>query len=114
MYSHTTNRHRWGAAAVLAASLAWAVVAPAGENPAPAYQVSSIPAESVLIEPPKLPDLSPYTAEAASARIVRKPTGNVVLKRMIGPNQLVEFTGGDERLREWVKRREAARGLSVD
>ena len=104
MYLHTRNRHRWVAGLVLAGSLAWAVVAPAGEHAAPAYQVSSIPAEPLLIDPPKLPDLSPYTAEAANARIVRKPVGNVVLKRMIGPDQLVEFTGGDERLREWVKR----------
>ena len=30
--------------------------------------------------------------------------GQVVVRGMLEQNPLVEFTGGDERLREWVKR----------
>ncbi|WP_437880546.1 mannuronan 5-epimerase AlgG [Pseudomonas sp. LRF_L74] len=75
-------------------------------QPAPdqAYQVSSTPAEALEVTPPKMPDLTPYTAEAVYSKIVSKPAGSIVVRRMLEQNPLVEFTGGDERLREWVKR----------
>nr|WP_043307509.1 mannuronan 5-epimerase AlgG [Pseudomonas sp. ML96] len=68
------------------------------------YRVSSAPAEPLHMEAPKLPDLTPYTPEAVQAKIQRKPAGSIGLQRMIGMDQLSEFTGGDQRLREWVSR----------
>lgn len=69
-----------------------------------AYRVSSAPAEPLQMDAPKLPDLTPYTAAAIQTKIQTKPAGRVSLQRMIGLDQLNEFTGGDERLREWVSR----------
>jgi poly(beta-D-mannuronate) C5 epimerase len=68
------------------------------------YQVSGTPAEPLEITPPEFPDLTPYTAEAVQAKIVRKPAGTIAVRRMLEQNTLVEFTGGDERIREWLKR----------
>ncbi|WP_252273396.1 mannuronan 5-epimerase AlgG [Pseudomonas subflava] len=68
------------------------------------YRVSSAPAEPLQMDPPKLPDLTPFTPAAVEAKIVRKPAAKVSLQRMTGMDQLTEFTGGDERLREWVSR----------
>ncbi|WP_137817266.1 mannuronan 5-epimerase AlgG [Pseudomonas sp. 2FG] len=110
---HRAFWHRSGAGLALVAGLFWATAGQAGETAAaavfapakqPAYRVSSIPADSLLLPAPTLPDLSPYSAEAVYAKIVAKPAGNIVLRRMLEQNPLVEFTGGDERLREWVKR----------
>lgn len=69
-----------------------------------AYRVSSAPVEPLQLDAPKLPDLTPFTAAAVQARIERKPAARVSSRRMIGMDQLSEFTGGDERLREWVVR----------
>jgi poly(beta-D-mannuronate) C5 epimerase len=89
---------------LLAGGLALAVAAEAAEVKRQAYRVSSIPVESLQREAPRLPDLSGYTAEAVYAKVQAKPAGRVVVRGMIEQNPLVEFTGGDERLREWVKR----------
>lgn len=69
-----------------------------------AYRVSSAPAEPLHMDAPTLPDLTPYTPTAVQAKIQHKPLGQVSIKRMTGLDQLTEFTGGDERLREWVSR----------
>jgi mannuronan 5-epimerase len=69
-----------------------------------AYRVSSAPAEPLQMEAPRLPDLTPFTPESVQAKIQRKPAASVGLQRMIGMAQLREFTGSDERLREWVGR----------
>lgn len=69
-----------------------------------AYRVSSAPAEPLKMDAPKLPDLTPFTPEAVMAKIQSKPAGRISLQRMTGMDQLTEFTGGDERLREWVSR----------
>ena len=89
---------------LLVAGLLWATLGQAGEGRHPSYRVSSIPVESLQREAPKLPDLSPYTPEAVQAKIRTLPAGQVVVRGMLEQNPLVEFTGGDERLREWVKR----------
>ena len=68
------------------------------------YRVSSAPVEPLQLDAPKLPDLTPFTPAAVEARIERKPAALVSVRRMIGLDQLSEFTGGDERLREWVVR----------
>lgn len=77
---------------------------PAAAPDLQSYTVSSTSAEALLQAPPKLPDLTPYSAEAVNAKIISKPAGKVGMQRMIGLNPLIEFTGGDERLRVWVKR----------
>lgn len=74
------------------------------DAPPKAYRVSSAPAEPLQLGAPKLPDLTPFTAETVQAKIQRKPAASVSVRRMIGMDQLTEFTGGDERLREWVSR----------
>ncbi|WP_336139221.1 hypothetical protein, partial [Klebsiella pneumoniae] len=56
------------------------------------------------LDPPKLPDLSGYTAAAVEAKIVRKPGGRASVQRMVQQQPLKEFTGGSNRLAEWVKR----------
>lgn len=89
---------------LLVVGLLWATLGQAGEGRHPSYRVSSIPVESLQREAPKLPDLSPYTPEAVQAKIRTLPVGQVVVRGMLEQNPLVEFTGGDERLREWVKR----------
>ncbi|MDT4808324.1 Mannuronan C5-epimerase [compost metagenome] len=71
------------------------------------YTVSTAPAEQLHLETPKLPDMSGYTAQAVEAKIERKTRGRVVVKRMLQQDALKDFIGGDERLREWVKRQQA-------
>ncbi|WP_371133277.1 mannuronan 5-epimerase AlgG [Pseudomonas sp.] len=89
-----------------------AVVAPT--NP-PLYAVNSIAVDSLLLAAPQLPDLKPYSAEAVYAKIKPKPAGTVVVRGMLKENALAEFTGGDERLREWVKRQgETPQAIFID
>lgn len=68
------------------------------------YTVSSAPIEPLRMDKPKLPDLSGYTAEAVAAKVKHTPGGKVVVRRMLQQVELQDFIGGDERLREWVKR----------
>ena len=53
---------------------------------------------------PKLPDLSPYTAEAAKAKIRRAPTGHVSVGSMLTEMSFNSFKGRNEQLREWAMR----------
>ncbi len=109
------------AAAVLGAVLlhgqAWAAQPVEKPQPVPAqagnepglketgnYTVTTAPAEPLHLDPPKLPDLSGYTAAAVEAKIVRKPGGRASVQRMVQQQPLKEFTGGSNRLAEWVKR----------
>ncbi|MDF3934583.1 mannuronan 5-epimerase AlgG [Pseudomonas citronellolis] len=68
------------------------------------YTVTALPEGPLHLDPPKLPDLSGYTAAAVAKKIVRKPGGKAVLQRMVQQQPLKEFTGGKNRLAEWVKR----------
>lgn len=68
------------------------------------YTVTSVPVEQLHLDEPTLPDLSGYTAAAVEAKIERKPGGKVVVRRMLRQDALKDFIGGNERLREWVKR----------
>ena len=70
------------------------------------YTVTSAPIEQLQLDKPKLPDLSGYTAAAVEAKIKRTPGGKVVVRRMLQQDALKDFTGGNERLREWVKRQQ--------
>ncbi|BAN46915.1 poly(beta-D-mannuronate) C5-epimerase [Metapseudomonas resinovorans NBRC 106553] len=71
------------------------------------YTVSTAPVEQLHLETPKVPDLSGYTAQAVEAKIDRSKPGRVVVRRMVQQDALKDFIGGDERLREWVKRQQA-------
>lgn len=79
------------------------------------YTVISAPTEPLYMEPPQLPDLSPYTAEAVLAKIDRSRKGRAGLQRMLRQDTLKEFSGSDERLREWVARqREMPQGIFIE
>jgi poly(beta-D-mannuronate) C5 epimerase len=69
-----------------------------------AYTVTSSSAEHLRIEPPKLPDLSPYTSKSLMAKIRRTPAGHARVATMLGEDAFKAFMGGDERLREWAMR----------
>jgi len=68
------------------------------------YTVTSAPIEQLQLDPPQLPDLGAYSAEAVTAKIVRKPAGQVQVRRMLQQDALKDFIGGNERMREWVSR----------
>ncbi|WAJ36619.1 mannuronan 5-epimerase AlgG [Pseudomonas sp. GOM7] len=70
------------------------------------YRVRSAPADELHMEAPKLPDLSGYTKEAVLAKIPHGAKGKVVVRRMLRQDALKDFTGGNERLREWIKRQQ--------
>ena len=79
------------------------------------YTVSSAPVEPLHLDPPKLPDLSGYTAEAARNKIDRRHKGKVSVRRMLQENTLKEFIGGDNKGAEWVARqRGIPRAIFVD
>ncbi|MFZ6047759.1 mannuronan 5-epimerase AlgG [Pseudomonas sp. CR3202] len=68
------------------------------------YKVLTADPAQLQLERPKAPDMSGYTREAVAAKIDRKTRGRVVVRRMLQQDALKDFTGGNERLREWVKR----------
>src|SRR5262249_8442379 len=53
---------------------------------------------------PKVPDLAPYTADAAQKKIVRTPAGHASIGSMLTELSFSSFKGHDERLREWAMR----------
>lgn len=54
--------------------------------------------------PPKLPDVNQYTEAAAMAKLQRKPAGHIRVGSMLEQISFKNFTGRDERLREWARR----------
>ncbi|VVP78060.1 Mannuronan C5-epimerase [Pseudomonas fluorescens] len=68
------------------------------------YTVSSAPIEPLLLDPPKLPDLTGFTAEAVQKKIDRRHKGKVSVRRMLQEEALKEFIGGDNKAAEWVQR----------
>jgi len=81
------------------------------------YTIVSAPIEPLHMEPPTLPDLSPYTAAAVQekVRLAQHSTGHAKLQRMLQQDTLKEFTGGDGRLGEWVKRqREMPQAIFIE
>nr|WP_237234820.1 mannuronan 5-epimerase AlgG [Pseudomonas sp. TCU-HL1] len=70
------------------------------------YKVITADASQLKLEAPKVPELSGYTAQAVEAKIDRQTRGRVVVRRMLQQDALKDFTGGNERLREWVKRQQ--------
>lgn len=68
------------------------------------YVIREAPADGLRLEPPTLPDLSPYTAAAAKAKVGKRAKGRVSVRRMVEVQMLEEFVGGNNRLREWATR----------
>jgi len=108
MNLHPHLRHSLLASALLLASGLVAAAEPkviAKElQQAKTYTVSSAPVEPLHMDPPKLPDLTGYTAEAVQKKIDRRHKGKVSLRRMFQEDTLKEFVGGDNKAAEWVQR----------
>ena len=75
-----------------------------GLHEAKTYTITSPPIEPLLMDKPKLPDLSGYTQQAMQKKIVRGKPGKVAIKRMMQEDSLKEFIGGDNKMAEWVAR----------
>lgn len=71
-----------------------------------AYQVRDLSGADLVLAPPKLPDLSGYTAAAVMKKLVTRPAARVSVQRMQGEPALAEFTGGDERMADWARRQQ--------
>ncbi|MGE3296597.1 MAG: mannuronan 5-epimerase AlgG [Porticoccaceae bacterium] len=71
-----------------------------------AYQVRDRSGTDLVLAPPKLPDLSGYTAAAVMKKLVTHPAASVSVQRMQGEPALAEFTGGDERMMDWARRQQ--------
>lgn len=88
--------------------------APVSKAPAPGtvkelqqaktYTISSPPSAPLMMDKPKLPDLSGYTAQAVEKKIVRSKPGKVSVRRIMQEDSLKEFIGGDNKMAEWVAR----------
>lgn len=68
------------------------------------YTISSPPSAPLVMDKPKLPDLSGYTEAAMQKKIVRNQPGKVSIKRIMQQDALKEFIGGDNKMAEWVAR----------
>ncbi|WP_225789442.1 mannuronan 5-epimerase AlgG [Pseudomonas sp. Marseille-P8916] len=102
-------RHGLLASALLLAGSGMALAEPAKPvakelQQAKTYTVSSAPVEPLHMAPPKLPDLSGYTAEAVQKKLDRSRKGKVSVRRMLQEDTLKEFIGGDNKGAEWVRR----------
>ncbi|MBK5006714.1 mannuronan 5-epimerase AlgG [Pseudomonas sp. S32] len=108
MNLHPHLRHGLLASALLLASGLAAAAEPrllAKElQQARTYMVSSAPTEPLHMDPPTLPDLSGYTAQAVQSKIDRSHPGKVTVRRMFQEDSLKEFVGGDNKAAEWVQR----------
>src|SRR3546814_13874973 len=56
------------------------------------------------LDPPKLPDLTRYTAETAIAKIRKSPRGHAEVRSMLDELSFKGFMGRDERMRDWAAR----------
>ncbi len=75
-----------------------------GLHQASTYTVTSPPTAPLMMDKPKLPDLSGYTQQAMQKKIVRSRSGKVAIRRMMQEDSLKEFIGGDNKMAEWVAR----------
>lgn len=79
------------------------------------YSVASAPTEPLELTPPKLPDLSGYTAAAAHAKVDRSKKGKVSMRRMMQELPLKAFIGGDNKMMAWVgKQRGIPQAIFID
>jgi len=78
---------------------------PATEAQPKTYTVGTGSTQSLLNwNPPKLPDVTQYTEAAAMEKLHRGPAGHVRVGSMLEQLSFKNFTGRDERLREWARR----------
>ncbi len=91
-------------AALLVATVVWALASPAGAKESRDYIVRSVEPSGLAMQPPELPDISGYTREAALNKIVRRAPGEVRLQRMVERTEFNEFVGSDGRLATWAQR----------
>ena len=78
---------------------------PATEAQPKTYTIDTGSAKSLMAwDPPKLPDVTQYTEQAAMEKLRRGPAGHVRVASMLGQISFKNFTGRDERLREWARR----------
>ncbi|MFK3969942.1 mannuronan 5-epimerase AlgG [Pseudomonas sp. NPDC087358] len=75
-----------------------------GLHQASTYTITSPPIGPLMMDKPKLPDLSGYTQQAMQKKIVRSKAGKVSIRRMMQEDSLKEFIGGDNKMAEWVAR----------
>src|SRR3546814_14655429 len=59
---------------------------------------------ALKLDPPKLPDLTRYTAETAIAKIRKSPRGHAEVRSMLDELSFKGFMGRDERMRDWAAR----------
>ncbi|MBJ9975792.1 right-handed parallel beta-helix repeat-containing protein [Pseudomonas sp. S75] len=108
MNLHPTLRHSLLASALLLTTGLAGAAEPAalakGLHQAKTYTVAAAPSEPLQMDPPALPDLSGYTAEAVQGKIERSRKGKVSVRRMLQEDALKEFIGGDNKAAEWVQR----------
>src|SRR3546814_6690943 len=57
---------------------------------------------ALKLDPPKLPDLTRYTAETAIAKIRKSPRGHAVVRSMLDELSFKGFMGRNERMRNWA------------
>ena len=91
-------------AALLVATVVWALASPAGAKESRDYIVRSVEPSGLAMQPPELPDISGYTRKAALNKIVRRAPGEVRLQRMVERTEFNEFVGSDGRLATWAQR----------
>lgn len=106
MHTQRTINTGFATALLLGALQVAAPLAQANQEHQFDYRVRSTPIDHVQMEAPELPDLSGYTEQAVLAKIPRETRGKVVVRRMLRQDELKDFTGGNERLREWIKRQQ--------
>jgi len=75
-----------------------------GLHQAQTYTITSPPTGPLMMDKPKLPDLSGYTQQAMQKKIVRSKAGKASIRRMMQEDSLKEFIGGDNKMSEWVAR----------
>jgi poly(beta-D-mannuronate) C5 epimerase len=75
-----------------------------GLHQAKTYTISSPPTGPLMMDKPKLPDLSGYTQQAMQKKIVRSKAAKVSIRRMMQEDALKEIIGGDNKMSEWVAR----------
>ena len=85
-------------AGMLLVALAGSALADSG------YVIRSAPPAPLVMSPPQLPDLAPYTATAVDAKLNAHQTATARLVRMTGHPTLDEFVGRDGRLETWAAR----------
>src|SRR3546814_15555915 len=68
------------------------------------YIVDVTSGAALKLDPPKLPDLTRYTAETAIAKIRKSPRGHAEVRSMLDELSFKGFMGRDERMRDWAAR----------